>query len=68
MLRQSRQKHSSVGEMISTICFAGVSLWLLSAAAEAPMPKAVVLGVCSVFCMAAAARFLIARAVNRFLK
>jgi len=47
--------------MISTLCFLGVGLWSLGEAALASWPKAVILTLCALACLAGAARHPIAR-------
>lgn len=51
----------STGEMISNLCYVGVGLWTLGTALEAPLPQAVVLGLCALACFAGALRHQIAR-------
>lgn len=58
------RRRSSTGEMISTLCFLGVGLWSLGEAALAPWPKAAVLALCALACLAGAARHPIARALG----
>ncbi|MEM9435462.1 MAG: hypothetical protein AAGA15_00365 [Pseudomonadota bacterium] len=56
----------TTGEMISTLCFFGVGLWLFGQAALATeWPRAALLATCGVFCLAGAARHLIARLFQR---
>lgn len=52
----------SIGTTISTLAFAGCGLWLLAEAADAPLFKAAMLGICAASCLAAALRSPIARA------
>lgn len=55
-------KRRTTGEMISTLCFFGVSVWLLGQAALATdWQNAALLGACGLCCLAGAARHLIAR-------
>lgn len=61
----TERRRSSTGQMISTVCFVGVGLWSLGTALDAPLPTAILLGICSLACFAGAARFLIARAFTR---
>ena len=56
-----RHRRTSTGEMISTLCFLGVGLWSLGEAALASWPKAVILTLCALACLAGAARHPIAR-------
>lgn len=51
----------TTGQMISTLCFLGVGLWLLGEAALAPWPKAGLLIASGLCCLAGAARHIIAR-------
>lgn len=55
----------SRGEMISTLCFAGVGLWLMGTALEGRGIESIALYLCAVLCLAAAARHPIARLVER---
>lgn len=57
----TQKRTTSTGQMISTVCFVGVGLWSFGTALDAPMPTAIVLGLCSLACFAGASRFLIAR-------
>lgn len=60
-----QQKRRSAGEMISTLCFAGVGLWLLGSALDASPVKGVALGACACACLAGAARHPLAAIVSR---
>lgn len=62
----SRYRRRSAGEMISTACFAGVGVWLLGAAMQAPPLKAALLLICSAACISGALRFVIARLFEHF--
>lgn len=59
------QRRHSTGEMISTLCFIGVGLWSLGTALDAPQPRAAILILCALACLAGAARHPIARLVER---
>lgn len=55
------QEHRSTGQMISTLCFLGVGLWLLGQAALEPWPRSAFLGACGFCSLLGAARHVIAR-------
>jgi len=60
-----QSKRTSTGEMISTLCFIGVGFWTLGAAMDSPVPRAIILTLCSLACFAGAARHLIAGLLTR---
>lgn len=60
-----RHRRTSTGEMISTLCFLGVGLWSSGVAAESPWPKATILSICALACLAGAARHVLARLLTR---
>lgn len=55
------QHTRSTGEMISTLCYIGVGFWSLGTAVDAPLPKAILLGICAMACFAGALRHQIAQ-------
>lgn len=50
----------STGDLISTLCFAGTGLWLAGESLAAGGPRAVLIGLCALACLLAAARHRIA--------
>lgn len=60
-----RHRRTTTGEMISTLCFLGVGFWSFGEATLAPWPKALVLTLCALACLAGAARHLVARILHR---
>lgn len=62
-------KHSgSVGQMISTLCFLGVGLWLIAEAASTENDpfRVFVLGACAILSLSGALRFQIAMVASWF--
>ncbi|MEM1100458.1 MAG: hypothetical protein AAGH73_02865 [Pseudomonadota bacterium] len=55
----------STGDMISTLCFLGVGLWLLGNATLEPWPRNALLALAGAASLAGAARHIIARALSR---
>lgn len=53
------------GAIISSFCFGGVGLWLLSEAGQADPGKAIIIYVCAVACLAGAFRIPISSALSR---
>jgi hypothetical protein len=53
------------GDLISTLCFAGMALWLAGTATQVETPRAILLGLCALACLAAALRHPLARIMAR---
>lgn len=62
----SNQSRLTSGSVISSFCFGGVGLWLLSAALDAESIKAALLYVCAASCLAGAFRLPIAAAIRQW--
>jgi|GEM_PF-1066883 len=58
------QRPTTRGDLISTLCFAGMALWLAGAATHVETPRAILLSLCALACLAAAARHPLARLFN----
>ena len=63
-----RDRHQSTGDLISTVCFAGVGIWLLAefAAMPALSLKSLLIGLSGGVSLLAAFRYPIQRLVNAF--
>ena len=65
----AKTKHTSVGEMISSLCFFGVGVWLIGEALiNPPLLKQLSLMVCGVLSLLAAFRFHIGRLAHALQK
>lgn len=62
------KRTGSVGQMISTLCFLGVGLWLIAEAAmtENDPARVLVLGSCAILSLMGALRFQIATVASWF--
>lgn len=58
----------SRGDLISTLCFAGVGVWCAGTAAITPGLQAFGLAICALACFAGAARHPLARLLARRVK
>lgn len=67
-LRPHHLGHTSHGQVISTMCFAGVGLWCLGTAVQGADGPQVFLALCGLCSLAGALRFPLARALGRFLR
>ena len=56
-----RHRRTTTGEIISTLCFLGVGFWSVGVAAESSWPKATILSLCALACLAGAARHVLAK-------
>lgn len=58
-------RRPGTGDLISTLCFAGVGLWLTGQGLQAEGPRALLLGLCAAACLLGAARHRIAAICRR---
>ncbi|MEO0677777.1 MAG: hypothetical protein AAFZ02_09495 [Pseudomonadota bacterium] len=60
------QDRRSTGQLISTLCYLGVGLWLLGEAFLASLPQSIILALAGLASLAGAARHPLARLLERF--